>query len=489
MAERDQCLTDDVLVDFASGQLPAAEAEPVEEHLAACDGCRSLVAETASLFDDVAPHTAPTAPESGIHERAAPLAAGAKLGRYRIEAVLGAGGMGVVYVAYDEVLRRKVALKLLHGDGASRARLVQEARVMARLSHPNVVAVHDAGVHAGHVFVVMELVDGRTLAQWLREERRAVAEVVEIFLAAGSGLAAAHAAGIVHRDFKPANVLVGHDGRVRVTDFGIARTLSGTTTTGGPASLPRDPFGHATTLVHTKGTSGTPAYMAPEQLVSGVADARSDQFAFGVALHEALHGVRPFAGSTREEHVASMVRGAVTQTPGRSVPAAVEAVVLRALRFDAHDRFSSVAALLDALRGALAAPRREPLPGSRRRRWLVAGPCLVVAAVVAVAVGSRGSRGPVATSLPGPGAPVAASGPPADAPPAIAPAAPPSPARPIAGGRPDGDGPSRRAASASGARVPGTASMRPPQQKGSGTAGRAAQGAPLGDGLEDPFRR
>src|SRR5690606_1441989 len=238
---------------------------------------------------------------------------GATIGRYVVLAPLGRGAMGTVLAALDPELDRKVALKVLHetARGGDRARLQREAQALARLSHPNVMILHDVGTWvdpAGgrHVFLAMELVVGHTLSDWLASAPRSVDAIVAVFAQAGRGLAAAHAAGLVHRDFKPHNVLVGSDGRVRVTDFGLARSFGEDTrppitvdTHTGPISLPE--LALHETLTRTGEWVGTPAYMAPEQLQGGAADPRADQFAFCVALYEALHGQRPFAGRTPGE--------------------------------------------------------------------------------------------------------------------------------------------------------------------------------------------
>jgi serine/threonine protein kinase len=233
------------------------------------------------------------------------LGRGSTLGRYLILDFLGVGGMGVVYSAYDPGLDRKVAIKLLRpttnahgGTTAGRSRLLREAQALARLSHPNVIAVHDVGTFEDQVFVAMEYAEGQTLSAWLREEPRSVREIVAAFLEAGRGLAAAHAAGLVHRDFKPANVLFGN-GRARVLDFGLACTdvsrESGERVVALedlPPALPlpppltgdstQDPSLNAlgTPLTMTGTLMGTPAYMAPEQMAGRPVDARTDQFSF-----------------------------------------------------------------------------------------------------------------------------------------------------------------------------------------------------------------
>lgn len=199
-----------------------------------------------------------------------------RIGRYRVLETLGDGGMGIVYAAHDPELDRPVALKLLHGVHDS-ATLLDEARALARLTHPNVVPVYDVGVSEERVFLAMEWVRGSTLRAWLATPR-SVGEVVEIMVAAGRGLSAVHAAGIVHRDFKPDNVLVGDDGRVRVTDFGLAR---GDGQRSGPA------------------IAGTVAYMAPEQARSEPIDERADVHAFAVTLDEVLDAAIDNADGTK----------------------------------------------------------------------------------------------------------------------------------------------------------------------------------------------
>jgi len=198
-----------------------------------------------------------------------------QIGRYQVLRLIGEGGMGRVFAARDPQLDRVVALKLVAAGSAGGAQaLLAEALVMAKLSHPNVVTVYDAGMEGEEAFVVMELVPGATLREWQSHWARSWREVLKAYIEAGLGLAAAHRAGITHRDFKPDNVLIGADGRTRVTDFGLARATSAPGDAGG---------------AHM----GTPKYMAPEQLASGRADPRSDQYAFCAALHEALFGTIP----------------------------------------------------------------------------------------------------------------------------------------------------------------------------------------------------
>ncbi len=265
-------------------------------------------------------------------------------GTYRVVRTIGAGGMGVVYEAIDLVLHRSVALKVhdtLRSEHADR--MWREARAMARLNHPNVVTVHEVGTHDGRVFIAMELVHGSNARDWVRRGERSWREIVEVYLQAARGLAAAHAVGIVHRDFKPDNVLVGADGRVRVGDFGLARDAAmSTTALADIASVPE----HA--LTKTGATMGTPAYMAPEQARGGVVDARSDQFAFCVALYEALYGHRPFAGDTLGEVLENAANHRV-QPPTRGAPRRLFETIVRGLAPDPDDRHRDMVSLAHAL--------------------------------------------------------------------------------------------------------------------------------------------
>jgi tetratricopeptide (TPR) repeat protein len=288
---------------------------------------------------------------------------GASIGRYIVLDELGEGGMGVVLAAYDPQLDRRVALKLLRAapgglDAVLRERVLFEARALARVVHPNIVAVHDAGFHDDELFLVLELVDGTTLRGWLSERRRASAEILEAFVQAARGLAAAHAAGVVHRDFKPDNVLRGRDGRVRVADFGLARVADAVARAADAAhAVP--PSLHAT---RTGTLVGTPAYMAPEQHAGERVDARADQWAFCASLFEALHGVRPFGGDSLDE-LSSSVRSGKVSPGSRDVPAWVQAVLLRGLAVDPAARFPSMDALIEALLDDPARRRGRALLG------------------------------------------------------------------------------------------------------------------------------
>ncbi|MEZ4448747.1 MAG: serine/threonine-protein kinase [Nannocystaceae bacterium] len=337
-------------------------------------------------------------PEVDEDDEEAAFERGAAIGRYLVLDRLGAGGMGVVYAAYDPELDRKVAVKVLRRsasdgldgttDGGSR--LQREAQAMARLSHPNVIAVHDVGSIDGHVFLAMEFVDGETLTAWLARSRPAWPAIVRVFLEAGRGLEAAHAAGMIHRDFKPDNVLLSRDGRVKVSDFGLARSLdeprgdagAEAATTGEeppprlePPSTRRDPaaaviessrrLSSAISSRTMPGTLlGTPSYMSPEQLVGGAADARSDLYAFSASLYEALYGRLPHTGETLGALMASVLDEPPTPPPRGVVPAHFAAIVLRGLARSPSRRYPSMAALLADLE---VDPRRR-----RRRRTTAA---------------------------------------------------------------------------------------------------------------------
>jgi serine/threonine protein kinase len=326
------------------------------------------VAGAARALTSGVDHVPETGDGSSTTTSASELPRGTRVGRYVVDALIGRGAMGVVYRARDPDLDRIVAVKLLTAAGSSeearerlRRRLLREAQAMARLSHPEVMPVHDVGAFGERLFVAMEYVDGGTLRQWRAARHRRFGEILAVYERAGSGLAAAHDAGLVHRDFKPDNVLVGTDGRVRVTDFGLVRTvLQSVPQSLAPSATGAEPGGFGVALTHTGMLLGTPAYMAPEQLRGGVADARSDVFGFSVALYEALYGERPFAGATVAELQASTEAGAVRDVPLTTrVPRWVRAVLLRGLRAAPEQRLASMRALLDALRAGRARARRR----------------------------------------------------------------------------------------------------------------------------------
>lgn len=300
-----------------------------------------------------------------------------KIGRYVFLERLGGGGMGVVIAAYDPKLDRRVAIKLIHvwrrDDTEHRKRMEREAQAMAKLSHPNVVTVYEVGEHEGQLFLAMEFVKGQDLRGWLgnREDSANWRVVLEMFIQAGQGLAAAHRAGLVHRDFKPANVFVGQDGRVRVGDFGLARqeleadaeilTIR--------ARLESEATALSHELTATGATLGTPAYMAPEQFAGKPTDARTDQFSFCIALWEALYGQRPFAGTSLADLIENVSKGRCVPPPAdQQVPTWLRKALERGLSLVRDERYPTTEAMLAALQA-------DP---TRRRR--------VLAGLVAVAV-------------------------------------------------------------------------------------------------------
>jgi eukaryotic-like serine/threonine-protein kinase len=426
------CPDEAVIAAFAQGELPPDQATALEVHLDACEACGLVVAELARIFAAEAPTASPVTadPRSDVGSRSdaagelrsgelaetlgaggaddagprplgALLPAGAEVGRYRVLDCIGVGGMGVVYAAYDPVLDRRVALKLLRGTKDARgsqgrnARLLREAQALAKLTHPNVITVHDVGTWESQVFVAMEHVEGVTLKQWLRT-RRTWPALREVFVAAGRGLAAAHAVDLVHRDFKPDNVLIGRDERVRVTDFGLARwgpAASGASGSSSAADLRATdelrlvsssglqlsgarPVEAVVSLTETGSLVGTPAYMAPEQYEHRPADAAADQFAFCVALYEAIYGERPFAGRTVAELASNVLEGRLGEAEHEvDVPRAVRQALRRGLSRRPGDRFASMDELLAVL---------DHRPARRLRPWALASVPLLAAGAVGV---------------------------------------------------------------------------------------------------------
>jgi tetratricopeptide (TPR) repeat protein len=317
-----------------------------------CEGLATVTDRQTLTTRDAGRDGADPAPsadaDAPVHEEAQ------RLGRYLLIGSLGAGGMGIVYSAYDPQLDRKVAIKLLlpgRGGPREQARLLHEAQAMAKLDHPNVVAVHDVGEHDGRVYLAMEFVDGQTLGQWLRKARPSWTEALAMLVQAGRGLQAAHDAGLVHRDFKPDNVLIsdGTDGRrARVTDFGLARPSASVVVE--PDLRRSEPQDEPAAKTRKQALAGTPAYMAPELFEGAIVDARSDQFAWCVAVWETLFRVHPFPGESVVEVTGAVgKREIVEPRRGTKVPRWVRRVLRRGLAIDPAARWPSMAALLAAL--------------------------------------------------------------------------------------------------------------------------------------------
>jgi len=305
-----------------------------------------------------------------------------RIGQFTLLRTLGEGGMGLVHAAYDEALDRKVALKLLRSDlrhGSEAAvRMLREAQALARLSHPNVVQVYEVGAVDGQVFIAMEYIAGVDGRAWLAARPRSWQEALAVYRQAGAGLAAAHRAGLVHRDFKPDNLLIGADGRVCVVDFGLAASHA-------DAEAPREPHARPpapvrdVALTATNTTLGTPAYMSPEQHLLRPTDARSDQYSFCVALYEAVYGTRPYLGQTVEEIRRAVIDGpAPVPPPGSAVPHRLRAALLRGLALAPEDRWPNMEALL----AELSPPRRGPL-------WFGAGIAATAGVAAALALGGQ----------------------------------------------------------------------------------------------------
>jgi serine/threonine protein kinase/tetratricopeptide (TPR) repeat protein len=400
------CPSDDVLGAHIEHALDDREAARVVSHLDRCDACRAIV---IAAVRDNGPRIARGTPSTHLAIPETRSLAGTRMGRYELRSLLGAGGMGQVYAAYDAELDREIAVKVLHPELARGAavladRLVRESRLMAKIEHPSVITVYDVGrTDDDAVFIAMEIVHGETLGAHLARTKPAWREVTALFERAGAGLSAAHAAGVVHRDFKPDNVLVEGDARkVVVTDFGIAMDaiayagslanatasastpVATSTTIAAPhaiaaANASRDDDANAAgaiavnpvdgkpalalgtdrvaRLTATGAAIGTPAYMAPEQLDACDVDARADVFAFCVSLWEALFGERPFRGKTIGELRASMT--GKPRAPRSDVPSRLVRALERGLAITPVDRWPDMSSLLRELAAVRAMRKRR----------------------------------------------------------------------------------------------------------------------------------
>jgi eukaryotic-like serine/threonine-protein kinase len=354
------------------------------DHVDRCELCRQVVAAAVRAARSV---TKPAAAGDDAHP-------GDRVERYAVFEPLGVGGMGVVYRAYDPRLDRKIAIKLLRPglcDEKNRERMQREARMLAKLAHPNVVAVHDAGTWSDRVYIAMELVEGVTLRDWLTEKPRSWREIVDVLIQAGEGLASAHAAGLVHRDFKPQNVLIGRDGRARVSDFGLAELGTANGELDGSASAAGSNAYAGTldgiSLTATGAVLGTPGYMAPEQLAGRSIDASADQFSFCVTAYEALVGERPFPASTFAELRERISSGKPPEPPRTArVPRRVMRCLLRGLAADPAQRHASMRLLVDSLRRARGRSHRV----------------VVAAASLAIVIGVGGVMWARSTDAPSP---------------------------------------------------------------------------------------
>jgi tetratricopeptide (TPR) repeat protein/predicted Ser/Thr protein kinase len=287
-----------------------------------------------------------------------------EISRYVLIEELGAGAMGVVFRAHDPDLGRQVAIKLVHtGSSTARStRLLREAQAIARVAHPNIVAIHDVGIHADQVFICMELIEGPRLRDWMAAGPRTLREILGVFEQAARGLAAAHDAGLVHRDFKPENVLVGNDGRVRVVDFGLVRWAEGddAPVVGEAAVLALDQ-----SITPAGAAVGTPRYMSPEQIRAAQVGPAADQFAFGVCLYEALAGQRPFLGDNILTLMKAVAGGEMRSwPPGCVAPRWLRALVERSVSVRPADRWPTMHAIVVELTRNREVERRAALDGS-----------------------------------------------------------------------------------------------------------------------------
>lgn len=317
-----------------------------------------------------------------------PLVPGVLVGRYVVRSTLGRGAMGVVYAAYDPELDRHVALKLLRADAkgdevARRERLRREARAMAKLAHVNVVAIHDVGEDARGVYLAMDLINGQTLDEWLWE-RRDWRSIAGVFLQVARGLAAAHAADLVHRDLKPTNVLIDRAGVAKISDFGLVSASTPVQARGAVA------VGDSSVLVLTRDgdSPGTPAYMAPEQLRGECASKKSDQFAFAICLYQALAGARPYPLTNREGLLAAMDAERRAPMPKRAAPRRLLKALNRALSAEPRNRFSDMDAFVAELEATLRVQPRGPSGAV----WLLAAALLIVGLLFAVRFSAQPAR-------------------------------------------------------------------------------------------------
>ncbi len=376
------CPDDNQLNAFIEGVLVGDDHTAFEAHLDECEKCRALVLAAGAVRAEL------SSARLGLPQDDAPEAlAPTRIGRFQVARLLGEGAMGRTWLAYDPELDRQVCLKLLKSaptdyPAAERDRLLKEARAQARLSHPAIVSVYEVVTEGNVVALAMQFLEGtRSLRSWL-DEKRSTEEILAALAQAGQGLAAAHASGVVHRDFKPDNVLMTPDGQAKIIDFGLARHLVELPTA---VAIPRQT--HARTVA-----AGTPAYMAPEQFRGEPGDARSDQYSFCVTLYEALCGRRPFAYSTLAAQLAAQ-RNDAPPKPVQPMPAHVWNVLVRGLSPNRAERFESMAHLLGALHPVF-------VKRSRAGQWVAAA--AVTAAVAFAAVWAWPRPAPLQPMLPTP---------------------------------------------------------------------------------------
>ena len=399
-----------MLARLAQDDVDIIERARAWTHAETCEGCAERLHEALLQADGelrtamLSAEESPSAMLVGGVENAE-IERGDTLGRYVVLSEIGSGGLGRVYSAFDPELDRKVAIKVLRIDAPHiqgdlmQVRLLREARAMAKLTHPNVVSVYDVGVIGRRVFIAMELVDGLTLRAWVTANSPSWQAIRDVMVQAARGLEAAHRAGLIHRDFKPSNIIVTPDGTAKVLDFGLARGFANSLESASGDAFSEEisaitspisrPLTQSHKLVEDDGEPltgsnqlmGTPGYIAPEQYEAVVdLDARLDQFAFCVTLHEVLYRRRPYRGKTMQELRAATLAGQISEPPSRvQIPTWLREVLLKGLAVERNDRFADMSELIDAL----TRDRRV-----RKRQWrAIAGAALASALVTgAVAV-------------------------------------------------------------------------------------------------------
>ncbi len=344
------CPDENQLMALTQGLLNDDEVRQLDNVLDQCTHCAELM---VALAQDLHPYNNGDFPEP---DTLPPVA----IGRYNVKSMLGSGGMGVIYEAYDEENQRPVALKLIRPDvldpfrrEAHRARMLREARLLASLHHPNIPNIYEVGTWNDQVFLAMQLVSGTNMRQWLDQANPDWTDIVAAYLRAGEGVVAAHNANIVHRDIKPDNILVEDTGSVYITDFGLARLDQATISSIGMHSAPHRRPPDILSLTGTGDILGTPAYMPPEQYKGQGVSKRSDQFSFCVSLYEALYGMRPFAGQTMEELIQAAQDGRVFRPRFSEIPDDVLQVLIRGMHPVPRERYGSMRELLTALDNAM----------------------------------------------------------------------------------------------------------------------------------------